>query len=201
MISSLRRACAFAVAHPLPIPGARPAAVRSFASKRSAALDGEEPDEEELKAAREWLAKLHSKTIPRHICEVSFSRSSGPGGQNVNKVNSKATLRVPFDYLLPLVPRLLHQELRSSRYATERTDSLVIQSDESRKQSSNVESCFEKLHKLLEETAKAVIPGETSEEQKERVKKLQKAENEARLRLKKLHSSKKSSRRGSKYDE
>lgn len=90
----------------------------------------------------------------------------------IDRVNSKATLRVPFSSLLPLVPRILHQELRSCRYATERTDSLVIQSDESRKQSSNVESCFEKLHNLLETTAKAVIPGETSEEQKERVKKL-----------------------------
>lgn len=53
-----------------------------------------------------------------------------------------------------------------------RTDSIVIQSDESRKQSSNVESCFEKLHQLIEETARAVIPGETSEEQREKVKKL-----------------------------
>jgi hypothetical protein len=35
--------------------------------------------------ARDWLKSLSSKTIPRHICEVSFSRSSGPGGQNVNK--------------------------------------------------------------------------------------------------------------------
>ncbi|KAL1986626.1 hypothetical protein VTN96DRAFT_6004 [Rasamsonia emersonii] len=201
MISSLRRACTFAVARPLAIPGAHRAAVRSFASRRAAALNAEEHEEEELREAREWLAKLNSKSIPRHICEVSFSRSSGPGGQNVNKVNSKATLRVPFSSLLPLVPRILHQELRSSRYATERTDCLVIQSDESRKQSSNVESCFEKLHNLLETTAKAVIPGETSEEQKERVKKLQKAEKEARLRLKKLHSSKKSSRRSSSYDE
>ena len=85
MISSLGRAYAFPVARPLAISGAHQAAVRSFASRRLAALNAGEPDEEELKAAREWLAKLHSKSIPRHICEVSFSRSSGPGGQNVNK--------------------------------------------------------------------------------------------------------------------
>jgi hypothetical protein len=41
-------------------------------------------DEEQLRAAREWLANLDSKTIPRRIGAVSFSRSSGPGGQNVN---------------------------------------------------------------------------------------------------------------------
>jgi peptidyl-tRNA hydrolase ICT1 len=53
---------------------------RTFASGR----DGE-VDEEELKAARQWLSKLDPETIPRDLCEVSFSRSSGPGGQNVNK--------------------------------------------------------------------------------------------------------------------
>lgn len=175
--------------------------VRRFASRRAAALRAEEPDEEELRAARDWLSKLNSQTIPRHICDVSFSRSSGPGGQNVNKVNTKATLRVPFSSLLPLVPSLLHAELRASRYAAQRSDSLVIQSDESRKQSANVEACFEKLRQLLEEAGRAVVRGETSEEQKERVRKLKKAENEARLKMKKLHSSKKSSRRGGSYDE
>ncbi|KAL1975616.1 hypothetical protein VTN31DRAFT_4008 [Thermomyces dupontii] len=177
---------------------AQSAFVRTFASRRKASLDATEAD---LREAREWLAGFSPKSIPRNICEISFSRSSGPGGQNVNKVNTKATLRIPLSSLLPLVPSILHQELRSCRYVATRTDSIVIQSDESRKQSSNVESCFEKLHQLIEETARAVIPGETSEEQREKVKKLQKAEKEARLKAKKLHSSKKASRRSSKYDD
>ncbi len=43
-------------------------------------------DENELLAARAWLAKLDAETIPfKSIGELSFSRSSGPGGQNVNK--------------------------------------------------------------------------------------------------------------------
>lgn len=41
--------------------------------------------DQEVKIARDWLKTLDSKTVPRHICEISFSRSSGPGGQNVNK--------------------------------------------------------------------------------------------------------------------
>ncbi|KAF9251195.1 hypothetical protein DTO013E5_1794 [Penicillium roqueforti] len=141
------------------------------------------------------------KTIPRNICELSFSRSSGPGGQNVNKVNSKATLKVPLDALLPLVPRLIHRPLRTSRYAAERAQCLIIQSDEERKQSSNVESCFDKLYQLLQSSAKEVIPGETSQEQRNRVQKLQRAQNEGRIKDKKQHSDKKSSRRGSKYDD
>lgn len=60
-------------------PPVRWTSLRKFAShpKRSADSD--------LELARSWLKDLHPNTIPRHIGQVSFSRSSGPGGQNVNK--------------------------------------------------------------------------------------------------------------------
>lgn len=79
---------------------------------------------------------------------------------------------MPLDSLLPLVPQILHSPLRSSRYCAARTQTLVIQSEESRKQAANVDACFEKLHQLLETTAKDLVPGETSAEKKDRVKKL-----------------------------
>lgn len=88
------------------------------------------------------------------------------------RVNSKATLRVPLDTLLPLVPRLIHQPLKDSRYAADRSQSLVIQADEERKQSNNVASCYDKLLHLLQDSAKAAIPGETSRDQRDRVHKL-----------------------------
>lgn len=132
-------------------------------------------------------------------------------------MNSKATLKVPFDSLLPLVPPLMYQALRTSRYAAERTQCLVIQSDEERKQANNVEACFDKLYQLLKNTAKEVVPGETTQAQRDHVQKLyaillfgmsesngdyrQRAQNEGRIKSKKLHSNKKSSRRGSKYDD
>ncbi|KAL1621997.1 hypothetical protein SLS56_008941 [Neofusicoccum ribis] len=156
--------------------------------------------EEDLAAARRWLQTLDPETIPKSICDVSFSRSSGPGGQNVNKVSSKATLRVPLDALLPLLPALLHQEVRSSRYHAANSNALVIQSDDSRKQTDNVHACFRKLHQLILDAGKTAVPGETSEEQKERVRKLEKAGNEARLKMKKVHSSKKSARKGGSPD-
>lgn len=54
---------------------------RAFASKRGPT----DYSDEDLTAARKWLANLNPDTIPRSLCEVTFSRSSGPGGQNVNK--------------------------------------------------------------------------------------------------------------------
>ncbi|EGD84662.2 hypothetical protein H112_08376 [Trichophyton rubrum D6] len=152
--------------------------------------------DDELRAARTWLAQLTADTIPRSICAVSFSRSSGPGGQNVNKVNSKATIKVPMSDLLPLVPKILHPSIRSSRYYAENSQALVIQADDSRKQSQNLNACFDKLTSMIAEAGRAAVPGETSPEQKKKVQKLQKAANEARIRMKKAHSNKKSSRKG-----
>lgn len=42
-------------------------------------------EEHDIEAAREWLKNFNTKTIPESITSVSFSRSSGPGGQKVNK--------------------------------------------------------------------------------------------------------------------
>jgi hypothetical protein len=61
---------------------------RLLASKPKTGPDSGENggrDDDELDAARRWLANFDAETIPRSICDVSFSRSSGPGGQNVNK--------------------------------------------------------------------------------------------------------------------
>ena len=35
--------------------------------------------------------------VPLNKLDLSFSRSSGPGGQNVNKVNTKADIRFKID--------------------------------------------------------------------------------------------------------
>jgi peptidyl-tRNA hydrolase ICT1 len=69
---------------------AEPAAVqRRLYSARSASVAA---DPEQLQAARTWLAKLHAEVIPlRALGELSFSRSSGPGGQNVNKYDKLQT--------------------------------------------------------------------------------------------------------------
>jgi hypothetical protein len=63
----------------------RPTRLISATRRTYAAKSAEDLDEEELKAARSWLTTFTPESIPKSICEVSFSRSSGPGGQNVNK--------------------------------------------------------------------------------------------------------------------
>ncbi|KAL9640383.1 MAG: hypothetical protein Q9164_000326 [Protoblastenia rupestris] len=133
---------------------------------------GEGASEEEHKEARTWLSRFNVKDIPKTICEVTYSRASGPGGQNVNKVNSKATLRVQTEDFLPLLPKILHSEILSSRYYAENSESLVVQDDTSRSQRYNTGTCFKKLHALVVEAGRSTIRNETSPAQIERVKAL-----------------------------
>lgn len=72
--------------YPLPILTARqllaPIYVRHFATSRTASNNA---SEEDIQVARKWFKDFHAETIPKSVGELSFSRSSGPGGQNVNK--------------------------------------------------------------------------------------------------------------------
>lgn len=88
------------------------------------------------------------------------------------RVNSKATVRIPLSSLLPILPPLLRPVILRSRYCASKSDALVIQADDSRKQNENVQTCFVKLHELIVGAGREAVPGETSAEQEERVKNL-----------------------------
>jgi ribosome-associated protein len=89
-----------------------------------------------------------SLEIPEEQLEWSFSRSSGPGGQNVNKVNSKATLR--WRRQPPTLTATAWSRFKqlASRYLTT-TGEVVIQSQEQRDQTQNIEACERKLRNLV----------------------------------------------------
>jgi len=92
-------------------------------------------------------------SIPFHEIELSYARSSGPGGQNVNKVNSKAVLRwraasspsLPEDVRSRLLERL------RSRLTVQ--GDLVITSQRFRDAGRNAADCLEKLRSLLQQVA------------------------------------------------
>lgn len=110
------------------------------------------------------------------------------------RVNSKAQLRVLLSQLLPLLPAVLHDGVRKSRYYTSSSDSLLIQADDSRKQAANKDACYRRLTELVTDVYHETVPGETSQEQREKVKGLKTKYNEARLKNKKIASSKKAAR-------
>jgi len=79
----------------------------------------------------------------------STSRSDGPGGQNVNKVNSKVTLK--FDVPSSQVLTPAEKDIILAKLATRltREGTLVLTAQESRSQLQNKETVVLKFEKLL----------------------------------------------------
>ncbi|KAI5790731.1 peptidyl-tRNA hydrolase domain-containing protein [Peziza echinospora] len=156
----------------------------------------EEEDEEDIAEARKWLKEFTVDSIPKQFYETTYSRSSGPGGQNVNKVSSKATLRFDLHKASNFLPSLIMKRIKTdpqvTRYLNKQGE-LLLQSDSFRTQMENTQDCLNKLHSAIR--GAAALPGETSAEQKDHVAKLQQSDNDRRLKMKKMHSSKKSSRK------
>ena len=88
-------------------------------------------------------------SIPLAECEFSFVRSSGPGGQNVNKVNSKAVLRFPLAATASIGPELKARLLARLGSQLTVNGDLVIMSDRFRDQPRNREDCLTKLAATL----------------------------------------------------
>ena len=95
--------------------------------------------------------------IPRDEFEFTFVRSSGPGGQNVNKVNSKAVLRwsVATSPSVPDDVRLRFIDKFATRVTTE--GDLVLNSQRYRDQGRNEQDCLEKLNEMLLSVARAPV--------------------------------------------
>ena len=92
--------------------------------------------------------------IPDSEFTFSYAKSSGPGGQNINKVNSKAMLRWQ-----PGTSSGLPEDVRQRfvlRYAAQLTGEgdLLITSQRYRDQGRNVQDCLEKLAAMLAAVAR-----------------------------------------------
>jgi ribosome-associated protein len=91
--------------------------------------------------------------IDRGEVAFGFSRSPGPGGQNVNKVNTKATLHWPFWGSDAIDWRVKQRLARLSAKRINDSGELVISSSRFRSQKQNIDDCIEKLRGLVQAAA------------------------------------------------
>jgi ribosome-associated protein len=91
--------------------------------------------------------------IPREELHFSYARSPGPGGQNVNKLNTKAILRWHLGDS-PSIPAAVKARFRE-RFPTRinQAGEVMITSHEHRDQASNTAACLERLRALLLQVA------------------------------------------------
>ncbi|KAI0554767.1 hypothetical protein F4679DRAFT_579109 [Xylaria curta] len=155
-------------------------------------------DQDDLDEARKWHTTFNQDSLPRG--QTKYSRSSGPGGQHVNKTETKATSVWPVAELSKVLPKLMCSALRLSRYYTVGNDSITIQSQTQRSRTANTEESRHKLVKEINRIYQEQVPGATSEKKIKKHEAVEKAFHHNRLQLKKYQSSKKASRRGGQND-
>ena len=80
--------------------------------------------------------------------ELSFTSSSGPGGQNVNKRATRCQLRIALQNL-PLHPEAVGRLRHMASHLVTDAGDLLIESDRERSQERNKDECFRKLRELL----------------------------------------------------
>lgn len=94
--------------------------------------------------------------VPSEAVRFSFARSSGPGGQNVNKLSTKAVLRVALSDL-PLRPDAVTRLKALAGFrlvGQEGMEELLLTSEQSRSQEANKDQTLADLRRLLIESMK-----------------------------------------------
>lgn len=216
--------------------------------------------EDDHRHARAWLSGFRLSDVPKDALEVSYARSSGPGGQHVNKTNSKAVVRCDIHqakgvwlppFVIPalqktvsvgdaessrlrlmlavtlsqacesiqrnghpcpspgggsqsvrsvnnrrtVVPPSCRQTGADSSQQYYHAPDLLFQSQESRSAPQNLDRALSNLHATIVSAAKGLVRGETSDAQRERVRRLADADKARRKEMKMKQKAKKESRR------
>ncbi|KAJ8915971.1 hypothetical protein NQ315_016648 [Exocentrus adspersus] len=129
-----------------------------------------------LTTPNECVSRRHEKFsgyIPINELEITYSKSSGPGGQNVNKVNTKVDVRFHLQSAKWLSDEV--KDKLSEKFNSKLTNDgyLIYKSDLTRSQQLNLADCLEKIRQNITQAlvTKPEISPETAEKIRRRVEK------------------------------
>ena len=86
---------------------------------------------------------------PTGTLRFQFARSGGPGGQNVNKLNTKAELWVKLDSLIGLRPTAIERLKRSAGRRLTAAGELHLVSESERRQEGNRAAVMQRLREMV----------------------------------------------------
>jgi ribosome-associated protein len=129
----------------------------------------------------------HGASVPESALRLQYSRSSGPGGQNVNKVNTRAQLWVPLAAITGLRESAMHRLRALAGHRLTIANELHIVAETERTQEGNRSAVLDRLRQLIAQAAK--------EPKRRKKTKPSRGAKERRLKGKKTRSEIKSRRR------
>ncbi|TIC34358.1 hypothetical protein E3Q09_03069 [Wallemia mellicola] len=150
-------------------------------------------DEQTQFIAREWLKKLQKFKIPEESVDFTFSRSSGKGGQNVNKTSSKATARMQVKQ--NWLPKYVHNALREDAHYVKSSDSVVVSDSSTRSAAQNSRIASHRLESIITIASEKGVINETSPGKAQRVDNFKRKEKANMEKMKKYQKEKKALRR------
>jgi ribosome-associated protein len=88
-------------------------------------------------------------SVDEGAVRMGYSRSSGPGGQNVNKLNTRAEVWVPVHAIRGLLPDALERLMLLAGKRLTKENELHLVAETSRTQEGNRQAVIEKVRQLV----------------------------------------------------
>ncbi|XP_058790324.1 large ribosomal subunit protein mL62 [Phymastichus coffea] len=132
--------------------------------------------------------------IPIKEIDITYSNSSGPGGQNVNKVSTKVDLRFSVKKATWISDEIKEKLLEKHSNQINKDGYLIIKSDLTRSRQLNVADALQKLRQMIRDLI--IVPVEPDELTKEKHRKRQVKAAQERLFVKRARSQVKRDRLG-----